>query len=288
MNFLSEDFAITFRKNWYDDEEPQEQINPQFKMKFIGKFTPLVKVLFFFNLLVIFLQLIFAVTWETRLTDFLGVKPGATFTLTGVYRLFTYMWVHSLDYPLHIIFNLFGVWLCGGMLEEKISWRRMLWIYLLSGIGGGIAAALFSKTASVTIGASGAIFGIIVAWGYFLAGREVMFLFVFRLKIKYIAMFLVGANAVFCLSPYGAKNVSYVGHLGGALVGAILVFASPLYIKRRDRLKIRSHLKKVEKDADIRKRMDVLLEKISREGISNLTDEERRFMKTASKKFNRQ
>ena len=244
------------------------------------------KALFWANGAVFAFQIISTGWWKGPLYQELGAMPGETFSLTGFYRLFTYMWLHSVSDPQHILFNLFAIWLCGGMLEEKIRWRWMLVIYILSGLGGGAAAALFTRETLPTVGASGAIFGITAAWGYYLANREIYFLFVLRLKVKYVAMALIGLNLLLCLLPHGGSNVSYVGHVGGALIGALLVFSSPLYRSQLDKFKIRADLRAMENETAVRQRVDALLEKISREGISNLTDEERKFLLRSSKNFN--
>lgn len=251
---------------------------------FGGKFTPLVKVLFALNIAMFIAQIAAEVGWKTDLAGVLGVSPLSAFTGRGFFTIFTYMWLHSTQDIQHIFFNLFTLWMCGGMLEEKIKWRHMLAIYIVAGIGGGLGAALFSPANSVTIGASGAIFGVIVAWGYYLAEKPMLFLAFIPTRVKYIAMVLVGFNLLLCLLPH-SSNVSYVGHVGGALAASILIFSSPFYKKRVEKYRIHSEIRKMEEEVAIRHRVDQLLEKISREGITSLSPEEKRFLTRASKDY---
>jgi membrane associated rhomboid family serine protease len=115
----------------------------------------------------------------------------------------------------------------GADLEGDWGTRRFLKFYFLCGIGAGIcvviANVLFSPTLETrTIGASGAIYGLLLAFGMLYPDRQVLFSFLFPIKAKYFVMIL---GAIAFMSSFGASGsgVSHVAHLGGMIFGYIFL-----------------------------------------------------------------
>ncbi len=142
---------------------------------------------------------------------------------------FTYMWLHAPRSLAHIGFNMLALWMFGSPLASAWGEKRFLRFYLICGIGAGFIIALVpglvvlfgmsSSTYSLpTLGASGAVFGVLLAYSLTWPDRTIMLLFPpIPIKAIYFIPFILGFELVF-----GPQNVSHVGHLGGVLVGWIL------------------------------------------------------------------
>lgn len=130
-----------------------------------------------------------------------GVDSG------GVYRLFTGMFLHY--GPLHLIVNMWALWVLGRGLEAALGPIRFLALYLLAGLGGSVAVLIFAP-ASLTAGASGAIFGLFSA------------LFIVLRRLGRDTSVIVPAIVVNLLITFVVPGVSIAGHLGGLVTGAVL------------------------------------------------------------------
>jgi membrane associated rhomboid family serine protease len=136
-----------------------------------------------------------------------------------IYQLATYMFLHGgLG---HIFFNMLTLWFFGIPLERDWGTRRFLYYYFFCGIGAGICDvtvnAVLGHWNTHTLGASGAIFGLLLAFGVLHANETVLYDFLFPMKAKYMVM-IVGGLAF--LSALGANSgVSNAAHLGGMAFG---------------------------------------------------------------------
>jgi membrane associated rhomboid family serine protease len=201
-----------------------------------------------------------------------GLVPADVLQQFAVWQLVTYMFLHD---PLgfgHILFNMLTLWMFGTDLERQWGTRAFLKYYFLCGVGAAvcviIANLLFSDTLETrTIGASGAIYGLLMAFGFLYPDRQVMFSFLFPIKAKYFVMIL---GAIAFLSSLGASGggISHVAHLGGMLFGYFylknnlsknrvgLDFKSMLEAKWRDykiqraRKKFEVYMRRRESDRD--------------------------------------
>lgn len=139
------------------------------------------------------------------------------------YRLFTSAFVHALPSdppfgPLHILFNMLTLWMFGVVLERHIGRLRFLAAYLLSALGGAVSCYFLATPYSQTIGASGAVFGLIGT--YFVVSRRLHFDSLgAQRQLIYAVVWLVAASRV----------TSWQGHLGGlvtgVLAGLVIAFA---------------------------------------------------------------
>ena len=144
-----------------------------------------------------------------------GVADGA------VWQLFTAMFTHLEVW--HILFNLMALYLLGPQLEHVLGRTRYLLLYLLSGLVGSVAVYWLAAESSMTIGASGAIFGLMGA------------LLVVARKVggdTSALLTLIGINTV--ITVLGAQYISWQGHLGG-LVGGLLLGAALVHAPRKGR-----------------------------------------------------
>jgi membrane associated rhomboid family serine protease len=143
----------------------------------------------------------------------------------AVWQLVTYMFLHSLGSFWHILFNMLTLWMFGSAVEETWGTRRFLQYYFICGIGAGIcvvvANLLFGDPNQRVIGASGAIYGLLLAYGMLFPNQTVMMSFLFPIKAKYMVM-IFGAIA-FLSSFQTGSTVSNLAHLGGMLFGFIYI-----------------------------------------------------------------
>jgi membrane associated rhomboid family serine protease len=132
------------------------------------------------------------------------------------------MWLHSPHSFVHILFNMFALWMFGGQLEQVWGSRRFLTFYLTCGIGAGFiifAWNLFTGTAVETLGASGAIYGVLTAFSLMWPNQTIMLIFP---PIPMRAIYFIPLLFVMQI-VLGGGNVSHIGHLGGVLVAAVLL-----------------------------------------------------------------
>jgi membrane associated rhomboid family serine protease len=140
-----------------------------------------------------------------------------------LWQLATYLFLHA-DW-FHIIFNLFALWMFGSDLESTWGGKRFLFYYFLTGIGAGILDvtinALFGPAnPSPTVGCSGAVYGLLLAYGMLFPERLIYLYMLIPLKAKWFAVIMGVVEFVSSFSGPGS-GVSHVAHLGGMLFGYI-------------------------------------------------------------------
>jgi rhomboid family protein len=137
------------------------------------------------------------------------------------WQLFTYMFLHANFF--HLLFNMFALWMFGVELENTWGQKRFLTYYLICGVGAGLCyiliAPLLGPTAS-TVGASGAIFGVLVAFGYLFPNRNIYIYGLIPIKAKYLVIGYMLVELFF--SGSGSNdNIAHFAHVGGGVVGLI-------------------------------------------------------------------
>jgi membrane associated rhomboid family serine protease len=155
------------------------------------------------------------------------VSPRSVWLDFELWRPLTYMWIHSPSSPLHIIFNMFALWMFGSTLALAWGEQRFLRFYLVCGIGAGVLIATVPFLPYImgwsyqphlgvpTLGASGATMGVLLAYSFTWPDRTIQLLFPpIPLKAIWLIPFIL-----FMELSSGPSNVSHVGHLGGVLVG---------------------------------------------------------------------
>jgi membrane associated rhomboid family serine protease len=156
-----------------------------------------------------------------------GLRPSDV--LQGrVWQLLTYMYLHgSLG---HILFNMLALWMFGTELERLWGTRAFLRYYHIVGIGAGVStvviSSLFPFAASTfhttTIGASGAIYGLLLAYGLLFPNRPILMYFVFPIPAKYFVMILGAIALLMSLNDSGGA-VAHLTHLGGLVAGYLML-----------------------------------------------------------------
>jgi len=253
------------------------------------RLMPGVKTLLVINVAVYLLQQFF----DPRLTMNLGVTPTRVLHDLAVYQLITYMFLHGNF--LHILINMFVLWMFGREIEQTWGTKRFVWYYLLTGLAGGIFTVIFQPNFALpTIGASGAIYGLLAAYAVMFPNRTIYLYFLIPIKVKYAVILFVGLELLASMSAT-PDGIGHWAHLGGAAVGFLylkLDWRLGRLVRRTSPLRIFSRLsyrhknRKLEKNRqktdEIMKRVDEILDKINEVGLENITEEERRFLGDAS------
>jgi membrane associated rhomboid family serine protease len=235
------------------------------------------------------------------------------------WQLVTYQFMHA-NFT-HLLYNMFGLWMFGMEVEHVWGSRRFLGFYLLCGVAAGISqlimAPLLEPTSVIsvtgagipTVGASGAVYAVLVAFAMMFPDRYIYLYFLLPIKAKY---FIFGLIVLGVISVGDQSAVANLAHLGGAAAGFVyLVYLSRRYPfqdtvekigwwmnAKRTRKKEEPYREVVDaKVFDINEKpkteqelnqmkIDEILDKISRGGYQSLTEEEKRILFEASKKLN--
>ena len=180
--------------------------------------TPVVLNLIIINALVYVAQMVLDKT--IGLTNILALYPYDS-GLFKPYQLVTHMFAHDPTNFFHILFNMYALWMFGSVLERVWGPKRFLIFYLVCGLGAGIAQMLVGAPA---IGASGAIMGLLAAFAYLFPNTEFYILpFPFPIKAKYMVAIYAAIDLFGGLHPGSADNIAHFAHLGGMVMGFILV-----------------------------------------------------------------
>jgi membrane associated rhomboid family serine protease len=146
-----------------------------------------------------------------------GLRPYDVTHHLFLWQVATYLFLHGGWF--HVIFNLFALWMFGTDLERLWGSRQFLFYYFLTGIGAGLFnVALEPSSINLTIGCSGAIYGLLLAFGLIFPDRPIFLYFFIPIKAKWFVAIMGLIEFVSSLSTPGS-GVSHVAHLGGMLFG---------------------------------------------------------------------
>ncbi len=195
--------------------------------------TPVVKKLILINLGIWFVfQLILEGYFLSSpiFSTWLNFSPE-TVSKGHLWRPFTYMFLHS-DSIMHVFFNMFILWWAGSEVEAKIGSPRFLKYYIFCGIGGAFIYYLCHLLYRIfvgeslgwsipVIGASGAVFGVLLAYGILFAEKTIYLFFAISLKAKYLIVIFCAIEFASLLQKGASSNVASLAHLGGLLSGLL-------------------------------------------------------------------
>jgi membrane associated rhomboid family serine protease len=218
-----------------------------------------------------------------------GLVPAFVLGRGFIWQLVTYMFLHGS--LLHIFFNMLFLWMMGSELERYWGSREFVKYYLVTGAGAGVINVLVQPNSAVPIiGASGAVFGLIIAFGMAFPDRELLLYFFIRIKAKHFAV-LIGLIELISLFALPNAGIARFAHLGGLLVGYFYLkwerITYPFkrwYMRSRGKMEDTARRKEEEKEQKIQAEVDRILDKISREGLDSLSNRERDFLQEQSGK----
>ena len=297
-------------------------------------FPPVIKNLLIINALVFLLQVIgeniligSGFTLSDILTKFFSLIPLGGLQVGRIgpeiiewsfypWQLVSYQFMHGSF--THILFNMFMLWMFGMEIEHIMGSKKFLLFYLLCGVGAGLLQILLSPALSdslaPTIGASGAVYGVMIAFAMFFPDRYVFIYFLIPIKAKYLIAILVVFEFLSVNEP---SVVAHLAHIGGAITGFIF-----LLLDKRNNFSFSNVMNSFKKsssfntqnkfrkprfgssaDSDIedakfhdirdsakdeiivtQEEIDRILDKISQSGYQNLTEREKKILFEASKR----
>lgn len=250
------------------------------------RITPAVKYLILINVGIFILELLF----RLRLSSLFGLTPSL-FWHGYIWQPVTYMFLHGGIF--HLLINMFILWMFGITLESTWGSRRFLKFFFICGIGAGLLNAAVTPGGLIpTVGASGAIYGLLMAFGILFPNQLIYIWGIFPVKAKY---FVIGIGAFELLTALSATHsgIAHFAHLGGMLFGLVYMkwtgwrrlLSDWQTEKRREQyMKVVTDHKR-EKEI-LLKNVDELLDKINKNGINSLTTEEHERFKEMSQKIN--
>lgn len=137
------------------------------------------------------------------------------------WQLITYMFLHG--GMMHIFFNLFVLWMFGMQIENLWGTKRFVIYYFVTGIGAGLLHLLLAAGGVPTVGASGAVFGVLLAFGMMFPNREIMLIFLpIPIKAKYFVV-MIGTFELLAGVSGLQTGIAHFAHLGGLVIGYILI-----------------------------------------------------------------
>lgn len=219
----------------------------------VAPLTPVVKRLMIVTVVIwAVMQIVLDKFLKLNLSTWFILHPDLVVEKFFVWQLFTYIFFHALA-PTHILFNCLMLWFFGSELEKHWGAKFFTIYYFVCGIGAaliyclGVAAyAIISGNQLVleipVMGASGALFGLLVAYGIVFSERLIYFMGLFPMKAKYFALLAAAVDFSSLLTTgFLGSEVAYLCHLGGALVGFI-------YLWGHTRLKLNKTKSKLKKN----------------------------------------
>ncbi len=243
--------------------------------RFAAPPAPAVRVLLTVNIVSF---LVGKLTGEGGYFFLFGLSVPEVFVGFRFYQFVTYLFVHGNAF--HLFFNMLILYIFGRELEVYWGTRRFLRYYFISGIGAGIISIPFMWGAGMPlVGASGALFALLIAFGMLFPDRVVTLLLFFfipvRLRARQMVMIFIGLELLFLLGRGGGGGIAHFAHLGGALVGFI-------YLKWPD-WRTRSGRRTPPSPPKIsyREELDLILDKLAREGWGGLSEGEKDFLHDA-------
>ena len=204
----------------------------RYRFSFGYGLTPIVKKLMIIMGAFFFLQLLVS----PRITLYLGLVPVLVWKKLFLWQLVTYIFLHG--GISHILFNLLALWMFGGELESTWGSSRFLRFFLFCGIGAGICTVVFSPNQFIpVIGASGAIYGILLAFGWLFPNRLIYIYFLFPIPAKYFVI-IFGLIELYASMAGTGGGIAHLTHLGGLLFGFLYMIFPRIRLKiRREQYK---------------------------------------------------
>ena len=272
------------------------QFNPSevsYKSQF---FTDAIRTLVLVNVVVYILQSLSGK--EDVFFRLFGLVPSSFLSELMIWQPFTYMFFHAPFYSSvgisHILLNMLGLWVFGRELEQAWGKNNFLKYYFVTGIGSGLVTFLFQiNSDSPVIGASGAVYGILLAYGLSYPNRMLYIWGIIPVKSLWLVI-IMGAIAFFGLLG-NADGISHVTHISGMVIGYFMLNKKwrwrELLFKIRKKtieFQVQRHEEKVAKKIMLKKDIDLILDKIQKEGFTSLTSKEKNKLYDESKNMSKQ
>jgi len=239
-------------------------------------FTDAIKTLISVNFAIFILQSISSS--ETMFFSNFGLVPKLVWSQLKIWQPITYMFFHGDIW--HVLINMFVLWMFGSELERAWGKKNFLRFYFITGVGSGLGTMLFGLQSMVPIvGASGAVYGVLLAYGVMFPNRTVYLYGIIPIKSIW---FVIGIGVIAFFSSFNNfTNISHLTHLFGMIIGYIYL-KRPVHFrtlwfsvfKKVLEYKIQKQETKLSHSIEMERDLNSILDKINREGFKSLTEEE--------------
>lgn len=196
-----------------------------------GPLTPAIKAIIGVNVIA------FLVTFFVpAIQEPLGLNPASTVGRLHIWQPVTYMFLHSGVF--HILFNMLALWMFGVELERMWGSRYFTKFYFIAGIGAALTTIILSFVPgplgrelyfSLTIGASGAVYGVLLAYAMYFPNRPIYMYLVFPIPAKYFVMIMGAISLLSSMSGPGG-GIAHTTHLGGLLVAYLYLKGGRIHL----------------------------------------------------------
>ena len=216
-----------------------------------------------------------------------GLVPKLVWSDRMIWQPFTYLFLHGGVW--HILINMFVLWMFGGELERLWGKHEFLKFYFITGIGSGLVTLLFDlQSMTPIVGASGAVYGVLLAYGLTYPNRTVYLYGIIPVKSIW---FVLGIGLIAFMSSFNnMSQISHMTHLSGMLIGYFMLKKpfrlSGLWFQIRKKTleyRIQKEEKKMSRKFQVESDINRILDKINQEGFDSLTIEEQERLYKGSK-----
>ncbi len=239
-------------------------------------FTSAIKTLVSINFLIFLLQSI--AKSESLFFPLFGLVPKYVWSDLMLWQPATYIFLHGSIW--HVLINMFVLWMFGTELERLWGKKHFVKFYFYTGIGSGLVTLLFNyESTTPVVGASGSVYGVLLAYGLTYPNRRVYLYGIIPIKSLW---FVIGIGFIaFASSFNNVSQVSHITHLAGMAIAYILI-KKPINLneivfrlrKRFLEYQVNQKEKRITKEFQVEKNINRILDKINKEGFDKLSDQE--------------
>lgn len=199
------------------------------KIRFGGPLTPVLKYFIIFNVGIFIFTTFLKNPEQFKL--FFGLVPARFFEDFALWQLVTFNFIHAGF--MHLLFNMLVMYFFAGELEKKWGPRRFILFLTVCGIGSGISM-LFTGIDTWVVGASGIVFGILLAFGVTYPERRVLLWFTLPIKVKWLVI-IIGVVELIASVTSRNTGIAHLAHLGGMVFGGLFLYYDRVYMNVRQK-----------------------------------------------------
>ncbi len=247
-----------------------------------------VKLIISINIIIFILVEISGFRYE--IFKIFGLVPAGVITSFKIWQPLTYLFLHSGLF--HILINMFVLWMFGRDLEYLWGKYSFVKYFILTGVGSGIITIIFDSTSQIpVVGASGAVYGVLMAYALSYPNRIVYLYGLFPVKVKYMISF-IGVAAFFASISNVHTTISHLTHLSGMLIGLIYLKHNIILNQFKSIIPIikiydDNNAKEYKQKKYSSDKIDFILDKLKENGWDELTKSEKQQLFNASKYYSK-
>ena len=252
-------------------------------------FTDAIKILVSVNFGIFLLQSLSGA--ERMFFELFGLVPKLIWSEFMIWQPVTYLFFHGGIW--HVLINMFVLWMFGSELERLWGKQHFLKYYFITGVGSGIITAIFAlHSTTPVVGASGAVFGVLLAYGLTYPNRTVYLYGIIPIRS---ILFVIGIGVLAFISSFdGTTQISHITHLAGMAIGYVMLkrrwqWKDIWFSIRKKTLEyqLQREEKKMSRRQELEQDIDRLLDKINRGGFHSLSEDEEQKLYENSKSLSR-